>query len=125
MAPGLYTVAQLTNPQHTEILRMAGVEEIVVGDWFAGMIIGSATRNRGLVAVLDEILTAKHGNSFFSVPAPSTWDGRPVSELVTALHHDHGAVLISVGGDVNPGPSHIVRTGEAIVVLSKLRPKIS
>jgi len=124
MAPGLYTVAQLTSPQHTEILRMAGVEEIVVGDWFAGMIIGSATRNRGLVAVLDEILTARHGNSFHSVPAPDSWDGKTVSELVSALHNRHRAVVISVGGVVNPGPEHRVRVGDAIVVLSPDRPTI-
>ncbi|MCB9679733.1 MAG: ion transporter [Alphaproteobacteria bacterium] len=125
MAPGLFTVAQLTNPQHSDILRMAGVEEIVVGDWFAGMIIGSATRNRGLVAVLDEILTSKRGNSFFSVRAPASWDGRPVSELLPVLHAQHRAVLISVGGDVNPGPEHVVRTGEVIVVLAKVPPKLA
>ncbi|MEZ4320133.1 MAG: ion transporter [Myxococcota bacterium] len=124
MAPGLFTVAQLTSPQHTEILRLAGVEEIVVGDWFAGRIIGSATRNRGLVAVLDEILTSTRGNSFHSVPAPESWGGRPVSDLVTALHLEYSAVLISVGGMVNPPPTHVVKTGDAIVVLSKDRPKL-
>jgi voltage-gated potassium channel len=124
MAPDLYTVAQLTSPQHTEILRMAGVEEIVVGDWFAGMILGSATRNRGLVAVLDEILTAHRGNSFHSVPAPDRWDGHTVKELIATLHDRHHALLISVGGAVNPEPGLTVRKGDAIVVLCKERPRL-
>lgn len=124
MAPDVYTVAELTNPQHTELLKMAGVEEIVVGDWFAGMIIGSATRNRGLVAVLDDVLTARHGNSFHSVNAPATWGGMSVADASRRLGEKHAAVLISVAGTVNPDRANLLRAGDALVVLCKTEPRL-
>lgn len=124
MAPDVYTVAELTNPQHAELLRMAGVEEIVIGDWFAGMIIGSATRNRGLVAVLDDILTARRGNSFHSVEAPATVAGKTVSEVSHTLRSLHRAVLIAVGGEVNPANDRKVELGERLVVLSDRPPRL-
>lgn len=124
MAPDVYTVAELTNPQHTELLRMAGVEEIVVGDWFAGMIIGSATRNRGLVAVLDDVLTARRGNSFHSVVAPATWGGMSVGDAARKLGEDHRAVLIAVDGEVNPERAREIRAGDALVVLSEREPRL-
>lgn len=124
MAPGVYTVAELTSPQHADLLRMAGVEEIVVGDWFAGMIIGSATRNRGLVGVLDEILTGRHGNSFHSVVLPDSWDRKTVADVARTLHDEHHAVLIAVGGDVNPSPERTIRGGETMVVLGGEKPRL-
>ena len=122
MAPHVYTVAELTNPQHAELLKMAGVEEIVIGDWFAGMIIGSATRNRGLVAVLDDILTARRGNSFHSLEAPKRYGGRSVADVSAELREKHRAVLIAVGGEVNPENARRVETGERLVVLAPQAP---
>ncbi|MCA9573184.1 MAG: hypothetical protein KC656_35355 [Myxococcales bacterium] len=88
------------------------------------MIIGSATRNRGLVAVLDEVLTARHGNSFHSVPAPQGWEGLTVREAARKLHEEHDAVLIAVGGDVNPEKQRPLRPGEKLVVLALDAPRL-
>ncbi len=126
MAPGLYTVAELHDGQSQEILEMAGVEEIVVGDWYAGVIIGSVARNRGLVRVLDEILTAE-GNRFHTVPLPPSYVGRTVKDVHHQLFVDHRAVLVALvhdqdGGrhpDVNPPPDQIMDAGDAMVVLAQ------
>ena len=127
LAPHIYTVAELTSRQNEELLRMAGVEEIVVGDWFAGVIIGSASRNRGLIQVLDEILTGNRGNSFHSVLLPSELVGKTVREAHTHLLDTHHALLIAIEADeggasvrtVNPDPTRVLCRGDRIVVLAK------
>jgi voltage-gated potassium channel len=122
MAPEIYTVAELHSRQNEELLRMAGVEEIVVGDWYAGMILGSVARNRGLVSVLDEILTGRHGNAFHTVAVPDAWVGRTVADLHTELFVERRAVLISVERPdhevvVNPDPELVLRVHDRLVVL--------
>jgi len=125
MVPGIYTVAELHSDQNEEMLRMAGVEQIVIGDWYAGVIIGSVARNEGLVSVLNEILTSE-GNRFMTLDVPSEAVGKTVADL----HHDlfvrRRMILISLEStddvgrncDVNPKPDRIVRAGERMVVVS-------
>lgn len=123
MVPGVDTVAMLHSRQNVELLKMAGVEEIIVGDLYSGMIVGSVQRNPGLVRVLDEILTNRHGNTFCTVRVPDTFAGRRVSELHTHLFEVHRALLVSVelGGEmcVNPVPGHVLAGGERMVVLAE------
>ena len=66
LSSGIYTVAELHSRQSEDLLRGFGVEDVVVADFYSGMILGSVQRNRGLVSVLDDILTQSHGNAFFS-----------------------------------------------------------
>ncbi|MFT4626727.1 MAG: voltage-gated potassium channel [Myxococcota bacterium] len=122
MAPHIYTVAEQYSRQNEELLRMAGVEEIVIGDWYAGIIIGSVAANRGLVSVLDEILTAAHGNTFHTMELTPRWVGRTVAELHNELFVRHRAVLISVENPprnvvVNPEPTRELMAGDRLVVL--------
>ncbi len=123
LVPGIFTVAELTNRDNESLLRLAGVEEIVVGDWYAGMVLGSATRNRGLVQILDEVLTTSRGNAFHTSVVPAKFDGVSVGALHTTLFEEHSAVLISVEKDgqvdVNPDHQATLTAGDPIVVLSK------
>lgn len=126
MAPTVYSVVELYSRQSEDLLRMAGVEEIVVGDWYAGMIIGAVSRNRGLVSVLDEALTGQHGSTFHTLYVPPRLDGRSVAEMHQILYQQHRAILVSVDTSrgeervtvVNPEPDHRVRSGDRLVVLS-------
>ena len=122
MKPSAYTVAMLHSRQNVELLRMSGVEEIVVGDFYSGMIVGSVSRNRGLVQVLDEILTGRRGNSFHTWNVPRDMAGRTVQELHEFLLLRHRAVLVSVEFDghvtVNPSLERALEGGERMVVLS-------
>jgi len=122
MKPTVYTVAMLHSRQNEELLRMAGVEEIVVGDFFSGMIVGSVSRNRGLVQVLDEILTGNRGNSFHTWEVPMALAGQTVRDLHDRMLEQHRAVLVSVELDgqvqVNPPLERVLIGGERMVVLS-------
>lgn len=125
MSPEIYTVAEVISRQAESLLRTHEVEEIVVGDWYAGVILGSASRNRGLVAVLDEILTTTSGNAFYTIEVPPRLEGKRIGELHQLLLLDHHATLISVraaderSADVNPAPDRRVVAGEQLVVLAK------
>ena len=125
MVPGIYTVAELHSDQNEEMLRLAGVEQIVIGDWYAGVILGAVAQNEGLVSVLNEILTSD-GNRFQTIDVPATAVGKTVAELHQDLFVRRRAILISLQRnsdgaqycDVNPEPGRLVRAGERMVILS-------
>ncbi|MEZ4239180.1 MAG: NAD-binding protein [Myxococcota bacterium] len=121
MAPGIYTVAELHSRDNEGLLRMAGVEDVVVPDLFSGLILGSVQRNRGLVRLLDEVLTQTWGNAFHSYPLPARLVGRTVAAVTAALQADHRALLVAVEIDgaveVNPPADRIVVDGSRLIVL--------
>ena len=126
LAPGIFTVAELTNRQNEELLKMASVEEIVVADEYGAVIMGSASRNRGLVSIVDEILSSRYGNSFRKIPVDKRHAGRTIEDLYMALKRDKDAVLVAlVRADdgveqdvlVNPALDLVVTEGDRLVVL--------
>ncbi len=126
MNPGIFCCAELVNSEHASLLKMANVEEVVVRDWYAGVIIGSMGRNRGLSTVLNDILTTAEGNAFHKVRVPGRLDGATIGELHQSLKADHGAILVSWErhGDsprsqVNPPPSLVVATDDVLVVIAE------
>ncbi len=94
--PKIFTCAELRNRDNDSALRMVGVDEIVVPDEYGGVILGSVGRNRGLVRVLDEVLSSRYGNSFHKVALPDAWAGRPVRDLFGELKERHDALLVSI-----------------------------
>ncbi|MCO4746014.1 MAG: NAD-binding protein [Proteobacteria bacterium] len=126
--PSIFTCAELTNRQNESMLKSAGVEEIVVGEWYAGVVLGSSVRTRGIVGVMDEILTADHGNGFHTVRVPAAFEGRTIAELHLLLVQEHEAILVShKTGDettVNPPPGRVVRDGDELVVLARGRVRL-
>ncbi|MFK7931315.1 MAG: ion transporter [Myxococcota bacterium] len=120
----IYTVAELHSSQSEEMLRMRGVEEVVVGEVYAGMILGSAARNPGLAHLLSEILDLRSGNSFWSTRCPPQHDGATVAELRRVLHERFGATLMSIEPDgakvvVNPNDSVTVAAGTTLMVVAR------
>lgn len=126
LAPRIFCCAQLHDGQHEEMLRMYGVEEIVIGDWFTGVILGSIGRNQGLVAVLNDILTTTSGNAFHKVVVPKSLDGHSFGEVFNTLKTRHGAILVSMERDtnnkrdvkVNPSCDERLATGDVLVVIA-------
>lgn len=136
LRPEIRVIAELTSGDSEDLLRARGVEEVVVGDSYAGMILGSASRNPGLVRVLDDILSARSGNAFHTVQVPgdSPLAGGDVEGLRRVLGLDHHAILVSiehgrrvtddgveVPGDVrvNPESSEPVHAGDWLVLISR------
>lgn len=122
MSPGIYTVAELHSRENEELLRKAGVEDVVVADFYAGMILGSVQRNRGLVQVLDDILTQSHGNAFQTRDLSARWEGLTVSDLAQELLHEHRSILVAVEQDgkmlVNPPSGTALREGQKVMVIT-------
>lgn len=124
--PDIFTVAELTNRQNEELLRLAHVEEIVVADEYGATIMGSASRNRGLVSIVDEILSSQYGNSFRKVVVTSAWAGSAIRDIYPRLKEEEDAVLVAlvraedgVEKDVvvNPPLDAVARKGDRLVVL--------
>jgi len=100
----------------------------VVGDWYAGVVLGNVSRNRGLVKVLHDILTVGRGNAFHKVKVPEALHGERVSALHDLLKREHRAILMSLepcrGEDrgrvlVNPPNDALVSSGDVLVVVSE------
>ncbi len=127
LAPRIFTCAQLHDPANATLLKMHDVEEIVVGDWYSGVVLGNVSRNRGLVRVLHDILTVGRGNAFHKVKLPEAHHGKTVAALHDLLKREHDAILMSVEpaqGEhqgqvlVNPSNDTIVARGDTLVVVS-------
>lgn len=122
LAPTIYTVAELHSRQSEELLRSSGVEDVVVADFYSGMILGSVQRNRGLVRVLDDILTQSHGNAFHTRTLSDQWAGKTVADLQQELTLHHRAVLVSIEKNgttmVNPPPEETLAADQRVVVIS-------
>ena len=128
LAPSIFTVAELTNRENEGLLRMHGVEEIVVADEYSAVILGSASRNRGIVRVLDEILTSRYGNTLHKVSVSPGWVGWQVSQLIVELKSRHEAVLIAIEHvseedgqpkiEVNPPSMRTLRSDDLLLLLS-------
>jgi voltage-gated potassium channel len=137
---GIFCCAELINAEHATVLKMANVEEVVVRDWYAGVILGSMERNRGLSTVLNDILSTTEGNAFHRVTVPHTLSGETIGAVHTLLKQDHGAILVSWAGArpsdspssepaehrtrVNPPTDLIVQAGDTLVVISETSVRI-
>ena len=129
----IYTVVQLLNRDNETSLRMMGVEEIIVSDEYVGNIMATVAKNRGIVSILDDLLTARYGHQFFKCPVPASLEGVSVSDAMSALKRDYDATLLGVdllgseGGEgikVNPpGELILKRTHLLIVAAAKPLPK--
>jgi voltage-gated potassium channel len=95
-ATGIHTTVQLLNEDNTASLREIGVEEVIVSEDYVGNLLASATKTKGLVKVLDELLTATRGNQFFRADVPSELVGLPVDEAMSRLKREYDATLIAV-----------------------------
>ncbi|RMG17705.1 MAG: potassium channel protein [Deltaproteobacteria bacterium] len=127
LAPHIFTCAELRSRENESLLRMAGVEEIVIADEYSGYIMGSVSRNRGLVKTLDEILSIRYGNAFYKADLPPEHVGKTVGELAHLLRTAHEAILVSLErGEgqhfevkVNPPTEMKVEAGDRLVVIAE------
>jgi voltage-gated potassium channel len=130
--PKIFTCVELLNRDNETHLRMAGVEEIVVVDEYAGNIVATASRNRGLVAVMDILLSTSYGSSFYRSQLPESWAGKTVGWVHVHLKERYEAILVSIesqaGGQralaVNPKSSQLIRSGDVALVISEKPPKL-
>lgn len=100
---GIYTTVQLLNRDNEASLRRIGVEEIIVSEEYVGNIMATVTRNRGIVSMLDELMTTTYGHQFYRCKVPSEMAGMNISEAILHLKKEYDATLLAV--DVQSGPN--------------------
>jgi voltage-gated potassium channel len=126
---GIYTTVQLHNRDNETSLRRVGVEEVIVSDEYVGNIMASAVRNRGIVSVLEELLTAKRGHQFLKSSVPPKLVGMTVGEALPILKNEHDCTLIAVDGGggahdvmVNPPADFVLQEGHTLVFAGSSAP---
>lgn len=131
MNKDIYTVVQLLNRDNETSLRQVGVEEIIVSDEYVGNIMATVAKNRGIVSMLDELLTSKYGHQFFKCNVPEELVGVSVGYAIGELKRSYEATLIGVDlGEgrtfdeimrVNP-PSTLVLTAQHQLIIAASKP---
>lgn len=124
----IFTCVELLNRDNETHLKMAGVEDVIVGDEYAGTIIAAASRNRGgIVPMVNEIFSSKFGNQLYKIPIPATLAGTTVGDLHCRLKERYNAILVSVERPrdghsqtmVNPEPSTELQADDSLVVIAR------
>ena len=114
----IYTIVQLLNRDNEASLRQIGVEEIVVSEEYVGNILASVTRSRGVVSMLDELLTTSYGHQFIKDAVPASLVGATVEFALAALKREYDAILLGVDlGPEHRGAARVVVNPPADLVL--------
>jgi voltage-gated potassium channel len=95
LRPGIFTCAELLRRENIEHLSMAKVEEIVIGDEYMGHLIAHSSRARGIIKVMDELLTASAGISFIKSPCIVSV-GKTFLDAFVKIKTDQDAILMAV-----------------------------
>ena len=121
MNPDVYTCAELYNRSYGTHLEMGKVNEFVVSEEYGAYVIAQAGMHRGLINVLGELLTYRHGNEFYRTAIPDSWHGRTFNEMLLDLKETHNAILVAVhpaGQKVTVNPEkHVFSRGDEIVAI--------
>lgn len=82
LAPEVYTVMELHDPENERYARYAHVDDILYTDSLIADITAMCTHNEGISAFIRNVLsTADDGHSFASFDAPGQFDGKTIKEL--------------------------------------------
>ena len=82
MAPEVYTVMELHDPENERYARYAHVDDILYTDSLIADITAMCTHNEGISAFIRDILsTADDGHSFASFDAPDEFEGKTIKDL--------------------------------------------
>lgn len=123
MNPQVYTCAELMNRSYGGHLDLGRVNDYVVSGEYAGYMLAQAAMNHGLMSVLEELLTHQHGQVFYRVRVPDSWEGKDYLEGMVELKRIHNATLVAVqhpNGEMIVNPDeHVFAVGDEMVIMSK------
>lgn len=129
--PGIFTCAELLRRENIEHLSMAKVEEIVIGDDYMGYLIAHASRARGVIKVMDELLTASRGNQFYKISVPPSLVGKTFLEAFVKIKNEQDAIVMAVEATredqnriiyTNPPGNFKLEMGDELLVISQHEP---
>ena len=121
--PAIYTCAELINRSYGSHLDLGHVNEYVVSGEHSAYMLAQAAMNRGLMDVLNELLTYQRGNEFFRAALPTSWVGHTFDDLLAVLRAEGNAILVGVyvGGSellLNPIDYHF-QAGDEVVTIAR------
>ncbi len=117
----IYSCVELLrrDEQKVQVLKMAGVEDIVEGDEYMGNLIAHTTRAFGLVQVIDELLTSTWGNEFVRKPLPENLRGSTYLDALRVCKKSADELIIAVISDgqciVNPPAQTVMRPSDELI----------
>lgn len=86
LAPDIYTVMELHNPENEHYARYARVDDILYSDSLIAGITSMCTHNEGISAFIRDVLsTADDGHSFATIDVEPQYKGRTIDELFADL----------------------------------------
>lgn len=124
--PDVYTCAELNNRDYASHLDIGNVNDYVISGEYGAHMLAQASRSRGLMEVLGELLTSRRGNEFHRQPIPENWVGTSFNEQFARAKTERDVILLAVhpateGNSrpvVNP-TGHTFAAGDEIVVISR------
>ncbi len=130
--PGIFTCAELLRRENIEHLAMAKVEEIVIGDDYMGHLIAHSSRARGVVKIVDELLTSTRGNQFYKIPLPEILLGKTFFDAMLHIKKSSDAILMAVEKVApdetrtlltNPPHDYVLEKLDELVVIATSEPR--
>ena len=110
IAPDVYTVMELHDPENERYARYAHVDDILYTDSLIADITAMCTHNEGISAFIRDVLsTADDGHSFSSFDVTCDFEGKTIKELFEHFS-EHDAIPIAT---ITP-PEH--KNGEHVPV---------
>lgn len=143
LRPGIFTCAELLSRENEQHLRLAGIEEVVIGDEYSGTILATSARVRGVTHIADEIFSAQYGNQIYKREIRGDWAGKTFIDLQAHVKREFDALLIAIESarprdsvaegspqpltpysltSTNPPADHRLVIGDRLIVLAKAPP---
>ena len=124
--PDVYTCAELFNREYASHLDIGNVNDYVVSGEYGAHMLAQASKSRGLMEVLGELLTSKRGNEFQRQPIPENWVGTTFNEQYSKAKLEKDVVLLAVHptSETNVPPvvnpvNHTFAKGDEVVVIGR------
>ncbi len=103
LAPDIYTVMELHNPENEHYAKYAKVDDILYSDSLIAGIASLCTHNEGISAFIRDVLsTADDGHSFATVDVESRYKGMTIDELFGDLKKQ-GVLPVGIIAPDKPG----------------------
>ena len=128
MNPKCYTCVEVVHSANRDHFRRTKADELVVSAHMTGALLAHSAMSPGLSRVLDDLLTFPEGDEFYWVEVPPSWEGRDFVVAMTELKTAHDCLPIAVSRNssytTNPPADYRLQTGDRLLVLSKLEPRL-
>jgi voltage-gated potassium channel len=93
--PKLRIMAELLRPENRSYLERAGAEDVLVRGQYDSSLLARAVASPGIFRIFTKLLSGE-GQNLWSVEIPSSFQGRPLTELAAYLRDQHQSLLVAI-----------------------------